>query len=171
MAIPLIVKAGGVAWLLWELFRGKKETKPPEAKAPENPVVRPEPATNAATQVEPIPALPAPKPMSSCSAPVLAKRWTICEGGATYAVGAVTSQGTYDALYHPTTHKLVAVIDNSTYSDDGNSAWVAAMPLYINPTTQKTTGPDNPSSLWAGYLVAPTRTGEVPFFPADYKGL
>lgn len=151
MAIPVIVKAGGIAWLLWELFRDRGKPAPPTQKPPENPVVK-EPETT-------VPARPVATP---CAGPVLGRRWRLCDDGG-HAIRGTTSQGDYDALYHPTTKHLVAVVDNTTYDDSGESAYVVATVPYASKVTGQVTNAADPNGLPLGYNVLPGRVG-VPMF-------
>lgn len=169
MAIPLIVKGGAVALLLWELLKGEPKAEAPKAPAPIVP-----PPQGVPDAPPPAPAVEVP-----CAAPTLAKRWTLCDNGMS-AVDGTTSQGTYDALYHPVTKHLIAVVDNSTYRTTGDgtdgrdveqSAWVAAVAKYVNRKSQMPTSAGDVDGLPIGIEVAPTRIGEVPFFPLVYKGV
>lgn len=169
MALPAIVKVGSLAYFLWLLFHEEPKKVPAPAPAP-----KPEPQVPPSSEAPPddIAVRPAPTTVPvPCAGPVLAKRWTLCDGGGVHAVGATTSQGDYDALYHGVTKRLICVVDNTTYDADGNSAWVAALVPYISKTTQKATDAGDPNGLPLGLNVAPTRQGEVPFFPLVYKGL
>lgn len=113
MVVPVIVKVGAVGWLLWEILKGKKPAATTPAPAP---VVVP---------------VVAPKP--EAPGPVIGKRWTFPPSGQTYSVRGTQSidstldATTYDALYAESDSRLVAIIDASTYDDNGDSAWVAAV--------------------------------------------
>lgn len=155
MAIPLIVKGGAVAWLLWEMFRSEKKAEP--VKTPTPAPVIPVPTIPARPpEVKPEPIVPeVPLELPECGAPVLARRWVLCDQGP-WAVGHTVSQGKYDALYHPTTRSLVCVVDNETYSDDGKSAWVACVGNFIGGTL-------------IGFKVATVREGEgTPISPMTF---
>lgn len=156
MAIPVIVKGGAVAWLLWELFRGEKKPEPkpaPVVPAPIVPVPAPLPAKPLEVKPEPAPATPVEAPV--CGAPIVGKRWTLCDQGPS-AVGHTVSQGIYDALYHPQTRSLIAIVDNTTYDDEGKSAWVAGVGNFIGGTL-------------IGFKIAPTREGDgVPISPMTF---
>ncbi len=93
-------KVVGVGILLYLAFRGQKAAAAPAPK----PTPKPEPTP--------------PKPV--CPGPVVGKRWKIC------GVRPTISEGDFDALYSGTDGRLVAIVNNTTYDDNGDSAMVVA---------------------------------------------
>lgn len=156
MAIPVVVKLGSVAAFLYYLLKGKPVAKP---------AAKPEPKPEPVPVPVVVPVAPAP-----CAAPTLANRWRLCSDGPS-AVGGTSSQGDYDALYQKDTRNLICVVDNTTYDEGGDSAWVAAVGDYISKVTQKPTSPGDPNAIGIGLRVASNRTGQVPLFPLKLKPL
>jgi hypothetical protein len=62
--------------------------------------------------------------VSSCREPVVGQRWAVCAPSGPKL--ATVSQGNFDALYDHVTRSLVAVVDNTTYDDTGDTAVVVS---------------------------------------------
>lgn len=58
------------------------------------------------------------KAASTCVAPVVGQRWIICTPFGANQLTTV-SQGDFDALYDRMTKQFLAVIDNTTYGEEG----------------------------------------------------
>jgi hypothetical protein len=94
-------KVIGLGIAIWLALRGKKPAPPPATPKPKLPPVVTPP---------------------SCREPVGGARWKICD------VAGTIDERNYQALYHKSTKRLVAIIDTTTYDDTGETAVVVAVP-------------------------------------------
>lgn len=63
----------------------------------------------------------------ACASPVVGQRWLICAPNGVNQITTV-SQGDFDALYDRVTRKFLAVVDNTTYGEEGRDGSAIVVP-------------------------------------------